>query len=162
MTARPDPAALAREGRELRGEIRAFLTDGRVATLTQLAEHGLRLLTKSAVLIDTLLAALEAQGATPDLDARCTAAHDAYEVEAARVGWATNPASRVAWADLPEANKAAMRAAIRAALEAQGASEPARHAFVDHEQFYNYCAHKRDALRVCGQPRSAPCHSEEG
>jgi hypothetical protein len=42
--------------------------------------------------------------------------HDAYENAATANGWETNPASRKPWADVPEANKATMRAALAAAL----------------------------------------------
>lgn len=44
------------------------------------------------------------------------AMHDAYEARAAEVGWETQARSRVAWADVPEANKQAMYAAVDAAL----------------------------------------------
>jgi hypothetical protein len=42
--------------------------------------------------------------------------HDAYEQAALGAGWETNPASRKPWADVPEANKATMRAAVIALL----------------------------------------------
>ena len=42
--------------------------------------------------------------------------HDAYEAAAAEAGWQTQQASRVPWADVPEANKATMRAAVTALL----------------------------------------------
>jgi hypothetical protein len=44
------------------------------------------------------------------------AMHDAYETAATANGWETNPASRKPWADVPEANKATMRAALAAVL----------------------------------------------
>jgi hypothetical protein len=47
--------------------------------------------------------------------AAAEAAHDAYERRAAEVGWETQARSRVAWADVPEANKRAMYAAMDAA-----------------------------------------------
>lgn len=47
----------------------------------------------------------------------CRVMHDAYEAEAARVGWATQQASRVGWDEVPEPNKAAMRAGVRALLD---------------------------------------------
>ena len=50
------------------------------------------------------------------LEEACIAAHDAYEAAAHEAGWATNPQSRKPWAEVPEANKAAMRAGIGAAL----------------------------------------------
>ena len=55
----------------------------------------------------------------PDADlveAACIAAHDAYEAAAKESGWATNLQSRKPWVEVPEANKAAMRAGIGAAL----------------------------------------------
>ena len=49
-------------------------------------------------------------------DAACEVMHDAYERAAVGAGWETNPASRKPWADVPEANKATMRAAVGALL----------------------------------------------
>ena len=46
----------------------------------------------------------------------CEVMHDAYEQAALGTGWETNPASRKPWADVPEANKATMRAAVIALL----------------------------------------------
>lgn len=43
--------------------------------------------------------------------------HDAYEKAAVGAGWETQQASRKAWAEVPEANKVTMRAAVRALLE---------------------------------------------
>jgi len=51
------------------------------------------------------------------LDTLASVVHDTYEAAAARTGWQTNPASRRPWADVPEANRTATRAAIRAALD---------------------------------------------
>lgn len=47
----------------------------------------------------------------------CEVMHDAYEQAAVGAGWDTNPASRRPWADVPPANQATMRAAVRALLE---------------------------------------------
>ena len=44
------------------------------------------------------------------IDELCEIAHQTYEAAAAAHGWETQKRSRVAWADLPEENKAAMRA----------------------------------------------------
>ena len=50
---------------------------------------------------------------TDDLTERlCEEMHDRYEAAAAGAGWETNPESRKPWADVPEANKVTMRAAI--------------------------------------------------
>jgi hypothetical protein len=46
----------------------------------------------------------------------CEIQHDAYEVAAQREGWETQKSSRKPWADVPEANKATMRASMRAVL----------------------------------------------
>ena len=61
------------------------------------------------------------------IDAACEVMHDAYERAAVGAGWETNPASRKPWADVPEANKATMRAAVGALLAwpALAASLPA-------------------------------------
>lgn len=50
------------------------------------------------------------------LEAACVAAHNAYEAAAHEAGWTTNTQSRKPWAEVPEANKVAMRAGISAAL----------------------------------------------
>jgi len=51
------------------------------------------------------------------VEAACEVMHDAYEKAAVGAGWETNPASRKPWADVPEANKETMRAAVGALLE---------------------------------------------
>jgi hypothetical protein len=48
----------------------------------------------------------------------CEVMHDAYERAAVGAGWETQQASRKPWADVPEANKATMRVAVRALLAA--------------------------------------------
>lgn len=53
------------------------------------------------------------------VDQACEVMHDAYEKAAVGAGWETNPESRKPWTDVPEANKATMRAAVRALLEWQ-------------------------------------------
>ncbi|GAB3251021.1 hypothetical protein [Kineosporia babensis] len=60
-------------------------------------------------------------GARPPVGARlehlCEVMHDAYEKAAAGNGWETQAASRKPWTDVPEANKATMRAAVTALLK---------------------------------------------
>jgi len=46
----------------------------------------------------------------------CEVMHDAYETAAVGAGWETRQASRKPWADVPEANKDTMRAAVAALL----------------------------------------------
>jgi hypothetical protein len=53
-----------------------------------------------------------------DIETACEIMHDAYEKAAVGAGWETNPASRKPWSDVPEANKATMRAAVGALLDA--------------------------------------------
>lgn len=53
-----------------------------------------------------------------EIERLCVVLHDAYEAAAAQVGWETQVRSRVSWPDVPEANKATMRIAVRALLEA--------------------------------------------
>lgn len=48
------------------------------------------------------------------VEAACEVMHDAYEKAAVGAGWETNAQSRQPWALVPEANKVAMRAAVRA------------------------------------------------
>jgi len=57
------------------------------------------------------------------VESACRVMHDAYERAAVGAGWETNPASRKPWADVPEANKASMRAAITALLDWLDANE---------------------------------------
>lgn len=52
------------------------------------------------------------------LDEACEVMHDAYEIAALGAGWETNPASRKPWDEVPDANKATMRAAVSALLAA--------------------------------------------
>lgn len=54
------------------------------------------------------------------VEAACEVMHDAYEHAAKDAGWETQQASRKPWADVPEANKAAMRAAVTALLGSLG------------------------------------------
>lgn len=63
-------------------------------------------------------AALLANHGVPEQHVEYLAAvmHSAYEDEAARVGWATNPRSKTSWDRVPEENKQAMRAGVRAML----------------------------------------------
>jgi hypothetical protein len=68
-----------------------------------------------------------------DIEDLCRISYDAYEHAAAGSGWETNPASRVAWGNVPEANKVAMRAAVAAVATAIGCSI-ARGDNTGHEQ----------------------------
>ena len=54
------------------------------------------------------------------IEGLCEIMHKAYEVEARRVGWSTQRVSRVTWANLPEPNRKAMRAAVRTLLNEIG------------------------------------------
>ncbi len=47
----------------------------------------------------------------------CEIMHDAYEKAAVGAGWETQQASRKPWADVPDANKETMRAAVGALLD---------------------------------------------
>ena len=47
----------------------------------------------------------------------CEVMHDAYEEAAKSEGWETQVQSRKPWSDVPEANKATMRVAVRALLD---------------------------------------------
>jgi hypothetical protein len=63
-----------------------------------------------------------------NLDHLCEVMHDAYEKAATVEGWKTQGASRKPWSDVPEANKATMREAVRALLlelQPQPAARPA-------------------------------------
>lgn len=55
----------------------------------------------------------------------CELMHDAYERAARGAGWETQAASRKPWSDVPEANKATMRAAVAALLTAIDTEESA-------------------------------------
>lgn len=52
-----------------------------------------------------------------DVEEACRVMHDAYEAAAAQEGWETQERSRKPWEDVPEANKATMRAAVTALLK---------------------------------------------
>ena len=60
------------------------------------------------------------------IEAACEVMHDAYEKAAAGAGWETNLASRKPWADVPEANKVTMRAAVLALIVFLAESEDAK------------------------------------
>jgi hypothetical protein len=51
------------------------------------------------------------------IEQACEVIHDAYEKAAVGAGWETQAASRKPWAEVPEANKATMRAAVGALLK---------------------------------------------
>jgi hypothetical protein len=55
--------------------------------------------------------------ASAPVERACEVMHDAYEAAAVGAGWETQQASRKPWADVPEANKATMRAAVSALIE---------------------------------------------
>ena len=59
-----------------------------------------------------------------DIERACEVMHDAYEKAAKGAGWETQERSRVAWAEVPEANKVTMRAAVRALIEWLGSEVP--------------------------------------
>jgi hypothetical protein len=52
-----------------------------------------------------------------DIEAACEIMHDAYETAATQTGWETQNRSRKPWSEVPEANKATMRAAVTALLK---------------------------------------------
>lgn len=56
-------------------------------------------------------------GTREALEAACEVMHDAYEAAATEAGWETQERSRKPWADVPEANKATMRVAVRALID---------------------------------------------
>lgn len=51
------------------------------------------------------------------IETLCEVMHDAYEQAALETGWETQASSRKLWSSVPEANKATMRAAVRAMVE---------------------------------------------
>ena len=55
-----------------------------------------------------------------EIEIACEVMHDAYEKAAVGAGWETQKASRKAWADVPEANKVTMRAAVSAVYQHWG------------------------------------------
>lgn len=65
-------------------------------------------------------------GRTEAVEEACVVMHDAYERAAVGTGWETNPASRKPWADVPEANKETMRAAVGALLDHLAHDEDAK------------------------------------
>lgn len=73
---------------------------------------------------DGCLMAMATAG-TVDIEWLCQVGHVTYEVAAAESGWDTQQASRKPWAEVPESNKKAMRASVRAILAALGHEQPA-------------------------------------
>ncbi|WP_088312394.1 hypothetical protein [Kineosporia sp. R_H_3] len=57
-------------------------------------------------------------GTASTVETLCEVMHDAYEAAAVTAGWETQERSRKPWAEVPEANKATMRAAVTAVLDA--------------------------------------------
>ena len=58
---------------------------------------------------------------TPEqIEHLCEVMHDAYEQAAIEAGWETQERSRVPWIDVPEANKATMRASVSAIFTVAG------------------------------------------
>lgn len=51
------------------------------------------------------------------IERACEVIYDAYGAAAVTEGWETQERARRPWADIPEANKATMRAAVRALLD---------------------------------------------
>lgn len=51
------------------------------------------------------------------IEQACEIMHGAYEGAAVDAGWETQARSRVPWADVPDANKVTMRAAVSALLD---------------------------------------------
>lgn len=75
------------------------------------------LLDAASPLMAEAVAAERERCARSDVEAACEVMHDAYERAAATEGWETQERSRKPWADVPEANKATMRAAVGALLD---------------------------------------------
>lgn len=53
-----------------------------------------------------------------NVEQACEIMHDAYERAAIGTEWETQAASRKPWQDVPEANKATMRIAVQALMDA--------------------------------------------
>lgn len=94
-----------------------------------ITEDGLEQLTYAVLAVADRMDALlvQAQGMQgvprpdPDVEHLCEVLHDAYEEAAVQEGWATQERSRKPWDEVPEENKATMRAAVSALLrELQG------------------------------------------
>lgn len=88
---------------------------------------------------DNLPADSPATVSTPEVEglreAACEVMHDAYEAAAIQMGWQTQERSRNPWVDLPEANKATMRAAVDALLGWLAAHAPEADRADGHVQF---------------------------
>lgn len=67
-----------------------------------------------------------------NLEKACEIMHDAYELAAVDSGWETQEASRKPWADVPEANKETMRAAVRALLAEIEVERLKKHKIIVH------------------------------
>lgn len=80
---------------------------------------------RSGQCINTLKSVARAIASTPTVavpvseervEAACEVMHDAYELAAVVAGWETQQRSRKPWAEVPDANKVTMRAAVGALL----------------------------------------------
>lgn len=82
-------------------------------------------LAEALVAAEAALAVEQAKVAKFDVEHACAVMHDAYEAAAVGAGWETQQASRKPWAEVPEANKTTMRAAVTALLAAltEGAAD---------------------------------------
>lgn len=103
-----------------RQEYRAEIMRGYQAALCNHGIPGWTLGDEVAKVADNLLAAHPvepAPAANCEVEEACEVMHDAYERAAIVHAWETDPASRHQdWAEVPEANKATMRDAVRALL----------------------------------------------
>lgn len=74
---------------------------------------------------------MSSEPAEQNVEAVCVLFHNAYEAAAVGAGWETQERSRKPWADVPEANKATMRATIRAVLDSDWYAERVAQAGAD-------------------------------
>lgn len=85
------------------------------------------------------------------IEQACIVMHDAYEAAAVREGWETRHASRKPWADVPGANKATMRAAVRALADAGLLRTEAAPVDDETARLHAYIEDQHERLRRCAE-----------
>lgn len=94
-----------------------------VAVASGMLEHLTAVMPATA---DVIMMTGDVRSAPTDqlVEEACEVMHDAYEKAAVGAGWETQKASRKPWADVPDANKATMRAAVTALLAWMASGTP--------------------------------------
>lgn len=114
-----EPSLIDRVSRlaDTAGDVRDSIARSRNAVIDHLANlenEASALASETRKLLRSLPPAqfIEPKDFAVEVEGWCEILHCAYETAAVGAGWETNPACRGLWADVPEANKITMRAAV--------------------------------------------------